>query len=277
MVRLKNMLLSLLSLGSIACSGQNGNGMETYDIRSTKTYIEAGGRRIYTEMNIPKCDGPMPLLIYSHGYGYNWEMVPLADIARHGIVTVFFDFPGGSPGSRSGGSSTEMSVMTEADDLELVLDYMRQFPQVDTSRVFLCGGSQGGFVSAVTGIRRQHDVAGLILCCPALVIMDFEQAYNHGKRVESRFRFGNMTVSDRYVRDLDGYDVYAEMAKFAGPVLIYHGDRDSMVPLSYSERAAKAFPNARLRILRGASHMLWIGNEAQIEREITTFIHTQAK
>ena len=47
---------------------------------------------------------------------------------REGKAYVF-DFNGGGLGSRSDGKMTEMSVLTEAADLEVVLDYFQDFSQ----------------------------------------------------------------------------------------------------------------------------------------------------
>lgn len=36
--------------------------------------------------------------------------------------------------------------------------------------------------------------------------------------------------------------------------MLIHGDRDSLVPLSYSERALEVYPSAELEIIPGAGH-----------------------
>ena len=41
---------------------------------------------------------------------------------------------------------------------------------------------------------------------------------------------------------------------YPGQVLIVHGDQDEMVPLHYSERALKHFPDASLYVMKGAGH-----------------------
>ena len=38
-------------------------------------------------------------------------------------------------------------------------------------------------------------------------------------------------------------------------MLIFHGDRDMLVPIGYSRRAAESFPNAALQVLSGEGHM----------------------
>ena len=50
------------------------------------------------------------------------------------------------------------------------------------------------------------------------------------------------------------------MANFEKPVLILHGDRDTMVDISYSERAAESYPDAEFHVLRGAGHGFYGSN-----------------
>ena len=39
-----------------------------------------------------------------------------------------------------------------------------------------------------------------------------------------------------------------------GPIVLYHGDRDELIPLAHSERIAAALPNAKLVAIPGAAH-----------------------
>ena len=39
-----------------------------------------------------------------------------------------------------------------------------------------------------------------------------------------------------------------------GPIVLYHGDRDELIPLRHSERIAAALPNAKLVTIAGAGH-----------------------
>ena len=229
-------------------------------------------QRIYGEAFIPDGTGEYPLVIYSHGYGYNMSFLEASRLAAAGIAVYEFDFCGGSPWSKSDGKSTEMSVLTEADDLEAVLDEMKKQDFVDEDRIYLCGGSQGGFVSIITGEHRQSDIAGLILFCPALVIADFEKEYLGGREMPERMRFSNMVISRKYYTDARDCDIYQLMERFKKPVLYYHGSRDEMVPTKYAYEAEKHFPDAKLTILPGAGHMLNYGFENQLFSEMRDFI-----
>lgn len=230
------------------------------------------GQRIYGQVYIPDGNGEYPLVIFSHGYGYNISFLESGRLAAAGIAICEFDFCGGSPWSKSDGKSTDMSVLTEADDLEAVLNELKKQNFVDKDRIFLSGGSQGGVVSIIVGERRQEDIQGMVLYCPALVIKDFEKEYLGGRPMPEKCRFGNMTVSRKYYTDMRDYDIYAAMEHFRKPVLYYHGDRDEMVPDRYAYEAEKHFPNVKLTILRGAGHMCNYGYEDKLFSEMRDFV-----
>ena len=54
-------------------------------MKAETIYVQNGKNQIYGQMYKPDGDGKYPLLIYSHGYGYNYEEYDLQEIARHGI------------------------------------------------------------------------------------------------------------------------------------------------------------------------------------------------
>lgn len=229
------------------------------------------GQKIYGKVHLPQGDGPFPLVIFSHGYGYNSSFIEADRLAQAGIAVYEFDFCGGSPWSRSQGKSTEMSVLTEADDLEAVLDELKGQAFVDPQRIFLSGGSQGGFVSIIVGARRQADIQGMILYCPALVIQDFEEVYLQG-RMPEKMKFGNMTISRKYYTDAHEYDLQKAMVSFEKPVLYYQGDQDEMVPLRYAYYAQESFPKMELTILKNTGHMCNYGNEERLFADMKDFI-----
>ncbi len=48
--------------------------------------------------------------------------------------------------------------------------------------------------------------------------------------------------------------MYGTIPAYRGPVLMIHGDQDSIVPMGYSERALSAYGEARLIVIPGAGH-----------------------
>jgi len=230
-------------------------------------------QKIYGEAFIPNSEGPFPLLIFSHGYGYTISFIEPEKLALNGISVYQFEFCGGSPYSRSEGKTTEMSPMTEVDDLESVVKCMKEQNFVDKNKIYLSGCSQGAFVSIIVGEKLQKQLKGLILYCPGLFILDFEQYYFKGKKIPDNFKYANMMLSRKYLDDVRGYDIYNVISNIKIPFLYYHGDRDEMVNIQYAYKAQKYFNNnGKLIILKNTGHMLNYGNENRLFIDIVNFI-----
>ena len=107
----------------------------------------------------------------------------------------------------------------------------RYLDYVDTERIFLLGKSQGGAVSAITAADLQDEMSGLILLYPALCLMDdaFER-YPSIEGVPERVYFMGMTIGRAYYENLYGYNIFDDITRYTGNVLIVHGDCDSIVP-----------------------------------------------
>ncbi|CZQ99405.1 alpha/beta hydrolase fold-1 [Trichococcus palustris] len=223
-----------------------------------KLYCKKGYNRIYGEAHIPDdAKGPFPTVIYAHGLGNNMQPYPMERLVEQGVAVYCFDFCGGSFSSRSDGESIEMSAMTEVDDLNAVIDTLKKQDFVDEKNLFLCGMSQGGYVSTMLASQRPTEIRGLILLCPAYVIQyQFKDQFKRKEHIPAIFLFSNMTIGRRYVEDIWEIDIYNQMEKYPNDVLIFHGDADELVPLSFSERATVCFPAAELVVLHGESHML---------------------
>lgn len=237
-------------------------------------WAEHDGRRAYGQLYLPAGTEPshdLPAVICTPYYGGSYRTAGewAEPLARTGIVTVAWTVCGG--GRPSTGSSTSYSIRTEADDLSCMLDVVRALPQVDERHVYLLGQSQGGMCSTIVADRRPNDVAGMFLLYPALVIPDnMRERFGTPENVPGTFdQWG--TLGRIYAVDAMTYDPYEHMT-YPGPVRIWHGDRDRIVPLAYAERAARTYPHARLEIVHGAGHGFYDRDQARIVREIVSTV-----
>ena len=228
----------------------------TYEIRELEAVRD--GRQIYGVIYVPQDAGEkLPAVIFSHGFGGSYRVgIPYAEeLAARGYVVCCFDFCGGSPGSRSDGSTLEMSVFTEQADLETVMSAVRELDYVDEENLFLMGTSQGGAVSALAGAAQPQAVRGMILLYPAFVLADrANELFSSAEEIPDTYYFMWMDVGRAYFEPLIGYDIYEDIGAYDRDVLLIHGDADSIVPLSYSERALEVYPSARLEVISGAGH-----------------------
>ena len=212
-----------------------------------------------------------PLIILSHGFnGCHLGNQDFADFfSAHGFHTFCLDFCGGGNGSRSDGTLLDMSVLTEAEDLNAVIDYfLPRFPTI-----FLWGASMGGFVSSYVAAQRPQNVQALAIEFPAYVLQDDakKRANPDGTFLEV-FSAMNTQISRKFNTEAVSFDIYDVIGGYTGDVLIQHGDQDMLVPLCYSQRAAEVFPSAELVVLPGQGHGFRGEYRTQaMERELNFF------
>lgn len=215
------------------------------------------GQRIWGVAFVPETGmDRYPLVICSHGLGASYtSCMEYAELlASHGLATYCFDFRGGG-GTRSDGSTTEMSLITEATDVQAVVAAAKQWDFVDPNMIILLGESQGGAASAIAAARSTDDVAGLILCYPAFLVHDaVHEQFGSLDEVPDTFYFNWIHAGRAYAADVWDYDVYGEIGNYSKPVLLMHGDRDAIVPISYSERAAEVYPDVEYHVIDGGGH-----------------------
>ena len=54
-------------------------------------------------------------------------------------------------------------MLTEAADINVILDSLSALPKVDTGRVFLWGHSFGGLIASYVGCRFPDEIKGMML------------------------------------------------------------------------------------------------------------------
>ncbi len=271
--RILPVLIAML-LTAVSCGfAESGKTETTYTV--SELTLERDGLKIWGKLWFPDTDGPLPLVICAHGFGGNYEHVKAyaEAFARNGIAAFAFDFIGGGYGSRSDGTMKEMSVLTEAADLNAVLDRMKELPEINPDQVFLLGASQGGFVSSYVAGIRPDDVAGLITLYPAYVLQDnaWKQTPDPENIPETISLMG-ITLGGIYNRDAMSFDIYDVIRNYPGKVLIIHGTVDAVVPISYSERAVEVFPDAELVRYAGANHGFFGQDLVNSENESVAFV-----
>ena len=234
------------------------------EVARTDNYIlyelsfERDGMTIYGQLYLPNSElEKYPVVIVSHGFQGSFRLNTYINeaFANAGLAVYAYDFCGGSTFSLSGGSMLDMSVLTEAEDLQTVFDELRSMEFIDSSNMFLMGESQGGMVSALLAAKRPSDVAGLVLFYPAFVIPDNGRALYGTKESipEYPYAFG-LNVGRRYYLDVFEMDPFEEIESYEGNVLLIHGDQDIVVPYYYSQKALETYKNAELITIWGAGH-----------------------
>lgn len=261
----KIIIFLVTSLILLGCTNQNNPTTNMRDdTHMNNQYITVeqnayrDGYQIYGILYLPKIENEkMPAVIYSHGFAGSHEYGEqyARELAKKGYVVYCFDFCGGSPQSQSDGSSLDMSIFTEQQDLEAVLKMVQDLEFVDESSIYLLGTSQGGVVSALTAAANPDAIKGLILLYPAFVLVDnANELFDDVDDIPDTYYHLWMRVERTYFENLIDYDVYSEISSYGKNVLILHGDADSIVPLSYSQKALEVYPSSNLYVIEGAGH-----------------------
>ena len=235
--------------------------MSTGTYTTQEIWVQNGDNRIYGVAYVPNTDKKVPLVIFSHELGNDHTSgVRYAErLAEAGYAAYVFDFCGGTVGgNRSDGSNKEMSILTEASDLEAVLSTAKSWDFVDPDKIVLLGGSMGGLVTTVVGSTHQDEIAGMILMYPALSAKDdsgAEQYQSEDEIPEDVSLFGGwIHVGKNYITDLWTVDFNQLLSSYQGHMLLLHGDKDSTVPLSYSEEAKEIIPDCEFYVIKDGGH-----------------------
>lgn len=231
--------------------------LPTYDYRQQEIELDNQGQRIYGIAYIPDMkEEKLPLVICAHGLGgsYQTNAAYAEQLASHGIAAYCFDFRGGG-GTMSDGDTTEMSVMTEVSDLEAIMDAASKWDFVDENKIVLLGTSQGGITSAIAAARHTDKISGLVLMYPAFLVSDaVHEQFDSLEDVPDTYRFNWITAGRPYAEDMWDYDVYEEIGNYTEKVLLMHGSADSIVPISYSDRAEEVYEDVDYYVIDGAGH-----------------------
>jgi fermentation-respiration switch protein FrsA (DUF1100 family) len=167
-----------------------------------------------------------PVLIYFHGNGELIDFLPLefAEPRDWGVAVLLVEFPGygRSTGSPSQASDTAAGLAA--------FDWATRQPRIDPARVIAYGRSLGGGAAVIVASR----------CKPAALIL--ESTFTSVRSFAHRF-----LVPEFLVRD--PFDSLSVLGTYAGPTLLFHGDRDEVVPLAQGQRLAQEARSGQLHVL----------------------------
>lgn len=239
-------------------------------------WIESAGRNIYGVLSKPaNAKGKLPVAIIAHGFNSTYHIginyfKPLNDL---GYQCYAFDFPCGSVNSYSDNNTMNMSILDEQRDLEAVVDYFKNRPDVDPSRIILIGESQGGLVSALAATNKPDDIDKLVLVFPALCIPDnWNARYPKVEEIPDTTQLWNIKMGKRFFTELRDMKVFKTIPKYKKPVLIVQGDADNVVLMTDSQKATKLYKNCKLHVIKGAGHGFKPEEFAESIEQITRFL-----
>ena len=220
-----------------------------------------------------KGQSSFPVVVFVTGYGgkgsksNTWTALQ-APINKCGIATALFDFIGQG---NSSGDIKDLCIFNGVEQLRQVIEKVKEVQEVNSERIGLLGSSYGGYISLIyTALYGGIKVLGL-----KSPVSDYAEVREMqiGHRGIIKWRSNNeMMVEDtlsnyRFYVESKSIDIYGRLASdIDSNCLIVHGDSDTNVPLSQSEKLVEMIKNANLNIVHGANHGYKEGDSFNIMR-----------
>lgn len=168
--------------------------------------------------------GLAPALIFTHGNAElidHWPL-PMEPLRDMGVSLLLVEYPGYG---RSEGTPTETSIVDAEVD---AYDWLTARQDVDPERIVAMGRSLGGGPAAALTARRP--VAALVLQSTFVSV---------GALAWQLYRLPPFLAKDRY-------DNRAAVSAYDGPVLVFHGIDDAIIPFRHGQTLARAARRGRL-------------------------------
>ena len=223
-----------------------------------------------------------PMVILMHGIFSSKDIVPIPAmakaLAKEGIASICFDFGGHW---KSEGTMESMTVGKEIEDALAMWEYAKSLPYV--TKIGLLGHSQGGVVASMTaGIlaSRGESPDALVLVAPGSVIQDackggkfFGAKFNPADPPEYVNCFGIMKLGREYILTTQELEIYATAKAYTGPVRLIHGSRDTIVPMSCSEKFVETYTqDTELIVVEGENHMITRRLKTVVSHAVSFFV-----
>lgn len=191
---------------------------------------------------------PGPAVLFAHG---NAELIDhnldlLGEYRKNGISVMLCEYRGYG---RSAGSPSQSAI---TEDFIQFFDLLAAMPEVDKSRIIFHGRSLGG--GAVCALSEHRKPAAIIL----------QSTFRSVKSIAAKLLLPAFLVRDPF-------DNEAALTKFDGPVLIFHGTRDSAIPHSHGVALSKIARDVTF-IEYQCDHNDFPPNEAIFWRDVETFL-----
>lgn len=188
--------------------------------------VKTGGDEAFGLFLPSRTGGPAPLMMFTHGNGELADYwVDEFEVPRQlGFGVLLVEYPGYG---RAPGSPSEQSIMNASRAL---YDWAASDPRIDARRIVAYGRSLGGGAAAQLAVERP--IAALIL----------ESAFTSVADFATRFMAPAFLVRDRF-------DSRKALASYRGPLLVIHGNQDTIVPFEHGRELAAIVPGAQFREL----------------------------
>jgi dipeptidyl aminopeptidase/acylaminoacyl peptidase len=227
-------------------------------------FLNPAGKTLRGMLHLPATamKRPAPSVVFFHGFTGNrmeshWMFVKCSrSLAQAGFASLRFDFYGSG---ESDGEFRQMSLRGEIADGRAAVAFLRRQAGINPERVGLLGLSLGGTVAAALASSVQ--AKALVLWSAVAHTARMRELFKKStKKVPGKpgaVEYDARELSPRLVEDVLKVEPIRHLARFQGPTLIVHPEKDEAIPASHARdffRAAGADAKEMV-IIAGADHV----------------------
>lgn len=223
-------------------------------MNSKELSFNINNQKIYGKLYIPDESKKQPIVILAHGLSLNHTyMIPYAEkLYEKNIASYVFDFRGGGYESLSDGKISDMSLITEMEDYNFIIDQIKKEDFVDEDKIYVAGHSQGGLIASLIAPDRD-DIKSLFLFAPAFEIPEDVKEYENQKD-NNVLNLMPEHLGETYINAAKSINPFEIISGFKNDVLIFHGFKDFRVPVDYSIKADKIYDNSIVYLYEEGEH-----------------------
>ncbi len=222
-------------------------------------YINSDGVQLHAKLDRVNSDGKSPLCILIHGFTGHMEedhiIAAQKALNEAGISVLRAEMYGHG---KSGGEFREHTLFKWVTNALTVVAYAKKLGFV--TELYMCGHSQGGLLTMLTGGMCADCFKALLPMSPAWMIPEeVRKGTLLGKDFDPEHIPETLTgdwfeISGDYIRTAQMIHVEDMISRYKGKVVVIHGDKDETVPYHYGEKAAELYTDAELITIHGADH-----------------------
>ncbi|WP_156878070.1 alpha/beta hydrolase family protein [Sphingopyxis sp. QXT-31] len=220
---------------------------EQFATTKAVSYRARDGMEIPAFLTLPKGRDPkgLPLIIFPHGgpYGVRDKLEYDAQVqlmANRGYAVLQPNYRGsGGYGTSFDDAGRGQIGVKMQDDLDDGMDWLAEQGVIDKSRVCVVGASYGGYAALWAVMRnpeRYRCAASFAGVTDWAAILKYDRRFFSKK---GRAKWEARVTGDATL-DLSSVSPIQQVARLTRPVLIAHGDDDSIVPVSQSKKLVAA-------------------------------------
>lgn len=218
------------------------------------------GKQLLGILHLPKKEGKFPLVIFCHGFGASKSRIKNVklsrSLAKNDIASFRFDFEGCGD---SEGDLKNATLNSETEDLRSAVDFALKQKNIDKSKISFIAESFGALVILSYLMRSKFPAKTLVFWAPALNQKELIKSWYTRKEIEKWEKQKYIIRKEKimgikYLKENQDKNYLSLLSEIKIPILIIHGDKDEIVPLSFSRKLTKTYKNIKLKVYPSAEH-----------------------